>query len=171
MHTHICTHTLIYILIHTHASTHAYTHTHIRGSFIREIFFKKAKYIFFRIFFHKRIFYKVWNWLIAKIISTSQIYFFWSYSKWWQIKQSAPGLNKSLSPIFCVVRSTNRVKFKEKCVMWMEKQILVLLTSKENVPGVTIRNADSLLEHEMTHYHWFPGKRHICKQFFQFPTT
>ena len=33
----------------------------------------------------------------SKIISISQKYLFWGYSKWQQIKQSAPGLNQGLS--------------------------------------------------------------------------
>ena len=58
---------------------------------------KKQNTFFFQIFFfHKCKLWIVWNSFTVKIILISQKYLFWGYSKWQQIKQSAPGLNKSL---------------------------------------------------------------------------
>ena len=50
---------------------------------------------------------------------------FLGYSKRWQIKQSALGLNGSLSSNFRWLRRANHVKFKEKSMMYTKKQVLV----------------------------------------------
>ena len=60
-------------------------------------FLKKAKWIFFQNFFQKCKLCIVWNGFIVKIISFLQIHLFLGYSKWQQIKQSAPDLERSLS--------------------------------------------------------------------------
>ena len=60
--------------------------------------------------------------LKQKIILIFQKYFFWAYSKWWQIKQSTPGLNSSLLWNFWQLRSANHVKFTE-CVMCVYREV------------------------------------------------
>ena len=56
---------------------------------------------------------------------------FWGYSKWHQIKQSAPGLYRGLSSNFQCLRS---VKFMEECIIstkkcgWVKKSLQMDLT-------------------------------------------
>ena len=87
-----------------------------------------SKIIFFQNFFYhkgKHCIYKPRNWLRAKIILISQTYLFWCYSKWQQIKENAPGLNKGLSSNFCWLWNTNHVKSIKECVLCMKKHVLV----------------------------------------------
>ena len=70
---------------------------------MRNFLGEKSRINFFSDFFFSK--YKlcnVWNWFITKIILISQKYLFWDFSKWQQIKQTAPGLNKGLSSNFLV---------------------------------------------------------------------
>ena len=48
----------------------------------------------------------------------------WSYSKWQQIKQNVPSLNRGLSNLWWL-RSINYVKFTKECAMWMDKHVLI----------------------------------------------
>ena len=59
----------------------------------------------------------------------------WGYSKWWQIKQSPPGLNRGLSSNFWWLRSAHHEKFTEECVMHTEKHVLVkrMFTNEQNM--------------------------------------
>ena len=101
---------------------------------------KKSKLFFFNfnIFFNK--FYIIWNWYVAKIILISQIYLFFGYSKWQQIKQSAPALNRDLSSNFWQPRSPNYMKFTKECVISSEKHILVKNVYKSVKHGVFATN-------------------------------
>ena len=137
----------------------------------------------FRNFFPKYKLFIVWNWFITKIILILQKYFFWSYSKWWQIKQSAPSLNRGLSSKFWWLRITNHIQFTDEHVMSKEKHVLIkkiftnklnmglilwawvetnLLSSKEKVPDTAASKeeyVDCFLWHERTHHFWFPWNR------------
>ena len=102
------------------------------------------------------------------------------YSKWWQIKQIVPSLNRGLSSNFCWLRSAYYVKFTAENVMCSEKHVLVKkvykwakyefaaiclsqektmeskdrLLGKEKVPGAAVskeRNAKSLHGHKRIH--------------------
>ena len=84
--------------------------------------FEKSKIIFFP---HKCKLCIVWNWFLAKIILILQKYLFWDYSKWQQIKQCVPGLNRGLCLSFWWLRSANHMKFTEECVICIEKLVLV----------------------------------------------
>ena len=58
----------------------------------------------------------IWNWSVAKIILIKQKCFFWGYSKWWQIKQSAPGQSSNL----WWLKIANYMKFTEDCEMCLD---------------------------------------------------
>ena len=66
--------------------------------------FEKSKIYLFKefFFFHKCKFCIVWIWFIAKIILVSQKCLFCGYSKYWQIKESAPSLKEVNHQIFVV---------------------------------------------------------------------
>ena len=83
------------------------------------------KNFFSEFFFHKCKLWIVWNWFIPKIILILQKYLFWGYSKWWQINQCAPGLNRGLLSNLWRPRSANHVIFAEECVMSMKKHIFI----------------------------------------------
>ena len=67
-------------------------HSINKGNFFGE----KPNKFFFRFFSPKHKLCIYWNWFIAKVISISQKYFFWGYSKWWQIKYCLRDLNRGL---------------------------------------------------------------------------
>ena len=89
-------------------------------------FFSKSKErICFKNFFPNCKFYIFWNSVRTKTILIKQKYLFCCNSKWWQIKQNVPSLNRVLSNFFWWLRSANHVKFTEGTVMCMEKRVLV----------------------------------------------
>ena len=55
----------------------------------------------------------------------NQAKMFLGYSEWLKIKESASGLNRSISSNFLWLRSANHVKFTEECVMCRKKHVLV----------------------------------------------
>ena len=64
-----------------------------------------------------------WISLRVNIILILQKYLFWGYSKWQQIKQSAPGLKRGMTANFSLLKSTNHVEFIEKCMKGREKHV------------------------------------------------
>ena len=80
---------------------------------------RNTKLHFFRIFSHKFKHWIIWNCYIANIILLSLKYLFWGYSKWPQIKQSVPGLNRGLSIIFLFLRSAIHPKFTKDYVIYV----------------------------------------------------
>ena len=63
--------------------------------------------------------------IYSKIFLISQKHLFWGYSKWRKVKQSTPGLNRSLSSNFWWLKRANHVTFTEECVMCLEKNVFV----------------------------------------------
>ena len=100
--------------MHTYIYIYIYIYIYLKvNQWIREFFEK------FKFFLSK---YYVFNWFIGKITLILEENSFWSYSKW-QIKESAPTLNRGLSSDFWWLRSANHVKFTE-CMMHMEEHVL-----------------------------------------------
>ena len=96
-----------------------------------------------------------WNLFLFLFLFCFVLFFallFWGYSKWWQIKQCAPDLNRGLSSNFGGLRNANPVEFTEEYVMCTRKCILVMFTNGINM---------SLPRQTRVEIHWLSGKEKV----------
>ena len=68
------------------------------------------------------------------LILQNNVQLFWGYSKWGQIKQNAPGLNRGLSSNFWWLRSANHVKFTEECMMCSKVKLVTVVEGDLKAP-------------------------------------